>query len=502
MQKKRASPSRPKRLSKSRLIDYLQCPRKLWLKVHMRNSEQGDHDPVSRFHAEKGQQVGEIAQSLYPKGVLIKGQAEGVSLTESLHQTQHELQRSRRRPLFEATFEHKGVLVRADLLIPERGGRWRLIEVKSSHNPKQHYYTDIAIQRYVLEQNGLTLSGVELAHINGNFVYKGMRNHSGLLTFVDVWDESDEYIDEIPSWVRQAQSTLSKRKPRVPSEPQCNKPYLCPFIDECFSEHNNDEHPLEDLYYKGKIVTQLYDEGYTDLSEVPVERAKKPEHRIHIQSIHEDRAVRRRILRDTVSNLAYPRYYLDFETASTPVPDWKNTRPHQQVPFQWSCHKESKSGKVDHFDFLHNKSSDPRPGFIKSLTSTLGKRGPILVYTNFERDRLRELQRDFPKWKEKIENIINRLVDLEAIVRGNYHHPSMRGSWSLKSVAPTIHPRFDYSDMEIGSGKIAAVSFFEMISLDTTKSRKEEIYQQLLKYCEMDTEVMVMMVRRFSKARW
>ena len=135
-------------LSKSKLMNYLQCTRQLWLKKHI--EQEGDEDPVAEFHFDIGNRVGEIARSYFPKGVLINSKTEGVTLSESLKQTRQELQRKRRRPIFEATFEYDGVLVQVDLLIPGRGGVWKLVEVKSSHSAKKHYYPDIAIQRHVV----------------------------------------------------------------------------------------------------------------------------------------------------------------------------------------------------------------------------------------------------------------------------------------------------------------------------------------------------------------
>ncbi|MFO0157500.1 MAG: DUF2779 domain-containing protein, partial [bacterium] len=115
-----------KRLSKSKLIAFRQCPKRLWLEVHRPDLRIDDSSAQSRF--EVGHQVGALAQTQYPDGVLI---APDNNLTRALKDTTAELARSPRRVLFEATFQAADILVRADLLIPAKKG-WHMVEVKSS----------------------------------------------------------------------------------------------------------------------------------------------------------------------------------------------------------------------------------------------------------------------------------------------------------------------------------------------------------------------------------
>ena len=63
----------PKRhgLSKSRLLLHRQCPKRLWLRVHRPELEEVDDGNQARFAT--GTYVGEVAQQLYPDGVLIDG---------------------------------------------------------------------------------------------------------------------------------------------------------------------------------------------------------------------------------------------------------------------------------------------------------------------------------------------------------------------------------------------------------------------------------------------
>ena len=67
-------------LSKSKLIAFRQCPKRLWLEVHRPELRVETSDTEARFQA--GHEVGEIARRLYDPngtGTLIDVQAEGFS---------------------------------------------------------------------------------------------------------------------------------------------------------------------------------------------------------------------------------------------------------------------------------------------------------------------------------------------------------------------------------------------------------------------------------------
>ena len=122
-----------------------------------------------------GFQVGDVARSLHPDGILI----DTPDAAEALALTRKALAEHPDRPLFEAAFQRDGVLVRADLLLPEADG-YRLREVKASTRVKDEHREDCAIQAWVIGA-ALPLTGVELAHVDTAFVYPGDGDYHGLL---------------------------------------------------------------------------------------------------------------------------------------------------------------------------------------------------------------------------------------------------------------------------------------------------------------------------------
>jgi hypothetical protein len=135
------------------------------------------------------------------------------------------------------------------------------------------------------------------------------------------------------------------------------------------------------------------------------------------------------------------------------------------------------------------------------MIACLGQSGPILMYTSYERQVIEGLADLYPDLADELEKICSRLYDLHPIVKKNYYHPAMLGSWSIKAVMPTIDGDMDYSKLPgINEGTAASDGYIEAISPDTDMIRKLELEEQLLKYCKFDTEAMVAIVRFFTRS--
>ena len=197
--------------------------------------------------------------------------------------------------------------------------------------------------------------------------------------------------------------------------------------------------------------------------------------------------------------LPYPRYYLDFETIAPAVPFWTGTRPYNPLAIQWSCHIEESPGQFRHKEFLDLSGDPPMRTLALELIECLGEEGPVLMWTRYEEGVLNNLIDLYPDLKVPLSKIIDRLYDLHPVVKENYYHPKMLGSWSIKAVMPTINPEMDYARLEgIREGTAASDGFIEAIDPEIPSERKAELEEQLLRYCRFDTEAMVEIVRFFT----
>ena len=474
------------RLSKSRILSGIQCPKRLFLEVHSPELMEESDGMAGRISW--GYQIGDAARHLYPNGRLIEYQDD---LSHALKETRMLLSGRVEGPFFEATFVHSNVLVRTDIFNRGEAG-FKLVEVKASTSVKEYHLWDCAIQSWVIEGAGYPIERVEVAHVDTSFVYPGNGDYRGLFQFQDVTADIVPYREQIPGRAEELLKALAGDEPKVETGGQCTSFFECPFKNHCSSLGAEPEYPVRILPRGGRIAGELLAEGIEDIRHIPEGRLAKDLHK--------------RVYRVTVCNqpeldpeagklfgeLPYPRFYLDFETIQFAVPIWTGTRPYQQIPFQWSCFIENHQEELGHAEFLDTTGNAPMLPFIELLLKAMGDNGPIFVYSSFEKTRLNELAKMFPQLAGKIEEVVNRLVDLLPVTRKYYYHPQMKGSWSIKAVLPTIAPDLDYGSLQgVQNGNAAQLAYLEAIDGQTAETRRTELSQMLLEYCKMDVLALV-----------
>jgi len=453
------------------------------------------HDTIEDTQArlDEGNKVGDIARQNHPGGVFIDtlDRKEAIDLTKKAVES--------RQAIFEGAFFEDDVMVRADLLFPEKDG-YHLVEVKSSTGVKAYHVDDVTVQSWVMQKAGCTPSTMTLAYINNQFVYQGDGKYEGLFTQADLTDQVKQSLPQVQAWVDSAKKTLaSKLEPAIAPGGQCTSPFTCDFIDYCSPPEEGVQYPVEILPNSKAIAAKLRAEGYKDLRDVPAELLSNAKHlKVHAVTLSGQASLEPEAVKQ-IQALPYPRYYLDFETIGFAVPIWTGTRPYLQLPFQWSCHIEQADGTVTHQEFLDISGKDPREMFAKTLVEAIGEKGPVIVYSaGFEGGRIRELAQIFPELSSKLLGIIDRFFDLLPLARNYYYHPDMMGSWSIKDVLPTVAPELDYANLEVSNGLMAQEAYKEVIDSKTTAERKAEVRQQMLKYCEQDTIAMVKIVHAWK----
>jgi hypothetical protein len=155
------------------------------------------------------------------------------------------------------------------------------------------------------------------------------------------------------------------------------------------------------------------------------------------------------------------------------VPIAIGTHPFQQIPFQWSVHVEEKDGEINHEEFLAIETFGDFGVMAREFISVIPASGPIFAYNaNFERRMLMYLAASVPSHSMYLHCLAQRLVDLLPITREAYYHRDMRGSWSIKSVIPTIDARLSYDYLDgVQEGDGAQLAFLELQDKSTTPER-------------------------------
>jgi hypothetical protein len=488
--------------SKSKLMAFRQCPKRLWLEVHRPDLREDSGATQAGFQV--GDQVGEIARRIYDpdgNGALIDIETEGFN---SAFERSAQLLQST-QPIFEAGFIAAGALAFADVMLPVRhGGRqaWRMVEVKSSTHIKEYHRDDVAVQAYIARAAGVPLEAIALAHINSSWIYPGDEDYRGLLKENDLTAEAFARTEEVKHWIAQAQIiAAAPSEPDVTTGDQCSVPFECGFHGHCSRKDRSPEFPVSWLpHFSSAKLKTLAENGVDDLRSVPGELLNDRQRRVKTHTLAGSVFFDADGAKVDLEAYSLPAFFLDFETIQFAVPVWKNTRPYQQIPFQFSLHRLNTAGVLAHSAFLDLSGNDPSEAFSTALVAACESEGPIFVYNaGFETARIRELAARYPELSADLLAINERIVDLLPIARERYYHPDQRGSWSIKKVLPVAVPELSYTALDgVQDGGMAMDAFLEAIQPDVAAGRKKEIETQLLAYCKLDTYAMVRLWQVFS----
>jgi hypothetical protein len=480
-------------LSKSKYLSGLQCHKLLWYHYNAKDQI----PPISAAPQaifDQGHIVGELVKQLYPEGIDVAPRI--IDPEKNIEETQKVI--SLRKPLFEAAFKYKNAYARVDILIPVGKHQWDIIEVKSSTHVKDINLHDLALQWYTYSGAGIILNKCFIMYINNKYVRKGEIDPAKLFAKEDV---TESVLNMVPSVERNLESFIktiqNKEMPHISIGPHCNIPYPCVLTDICwkFLPKNN---PLSLYYFNTKKAFSLIENGLLDVAKLPGDIKLNEKQQIQVDAIRSNEPyINKEEIKTFLDTLEYPLYYLDFETLAPAIPLFDNSKPFQQIPFQFSLHIQESSGKEPkHISFLAEGNIDPRPELLALLKTHLGTQGSIVIYyAPFEKSKLNnavEVYSEYQSWNTAIQQ---RIVDLVIPFKDfSYYHPSQEGSASIKSVLPALTEK-GYEGMEIADGGTASREYLRVtFDQNVSDDEKNKVRKQLETYCGLDTMAMVRIV--------
>ena len=473
------------RISKSKFCAGVQCLKRLYLLVHepeLAAQPDGTADAI----IEQGREVGLLARKLFPGGIEVCS----TGLDQAIRTTRELLANENVSAIFEGVFEHNGVLVRVDVLHRRKDERWRLIEVKSTTEVKGHHLEDVAIQHRVVTRSGVDLAASCLAHVSRDYVYEGGPiDASRFFRIRNLTRQVEKLQPELAVQLRSEFRVLAMPEaPDIPAGRQCGNPFTCEFFDHC-NPPVPEDHILRLPRIHASTVAKLVALGVQSIHDIPENYPLTGRLRRACDSVQMGEPWYSPEIGIELSKLKYPLYFADFETVNPALPRFVGMRPYDQIPFQWSVHVQRQPGATPaHFEFLATDRSDPRRAFIAALCDVLGDGGSIVVYSQqFESQRLSELASWLPQFSTRITKIQRRLWDLLPVVRNHVYHPAFGGSYSLKSVLPTLVPEMTYEGMEVADGQAAGVAWESLVRGGLDRDERDGIRKALLDYCGQDT---------------
>lgn len=443
---------------------------------------------------DQGNYVGEVARTYYPGGELIDNKP--WDFVGSLKRTR-ELLKTGVEFIYEAAFEYKGCYARADIIRLNRAtGRWTLLEVKSSTKVKPEHIEDVGLQAWIIANSGLPLERICVLHLNPECRFPNLKN---LFVEVDVTDRLREHHREITPRLNGIFAAIrSETVPDVDIGPQCTVNRDCEFKAFCFGERGIPEVSVFDIPRLRTKLWEFYKKGQVELRDVDASELDEAQtrmveaHRLGVNYLDAKK------ISSELAGWKYPLVYLDFETINPPIPVYPGCAPYQQVPFQFSVHiQRAPGGELEHFEFLHDDASDPRPSLIPALLQACGTEGSIVAYfAKFEKGCIEDLAEFDVARAPELRALCDRLVDPLPLMREAVYDVKFGGSFSLKAVAPALlGSAYSYEGMEVGDGGAAQRAFVELVKPAIEPARKASLREAMLEYCNKDTLAMVEVVK-------
>ena len=476
-------------LSKSAFIRGLQCYKSLYLKKHHPDLEDAISDSQQAIF-DNGTNIGMMAQKLFPNGVDL-----GLYIPDDFAKVFSETDDLIKRNtvnIYEAGFKHDNQLCFIDIL-EKKDEKYYAYEVKGSTSVKDVYLWDTAFQYYVITSSGIELEDISVVYINTNYVRQGDLNVQELFTIESVKNKILLLQPKVEEQIKQMRAMLnSSEPPQTDIGPHCNNPYNCSFMGHCWKNV-----PDYSVFNISRLSADkkfdLYHKGILEIADVPDSYPLSANQQLQVYTEKSgERIIDKKNISTFVESLNYPLYFLDFETFNPAIPKFDQSKPFQQITFQYSLHiQQEPDGVLIHKEFLAEAKGDPRVPFIEQLIKDLDKKGDIIVYSSFEKSRLNDIAKYFPAYEDAIRNIISRIVDLMLVFsQKHYYTPEMKGSYSIKVVLPALAPQLSYKNLNINNGGNASMAFATLYD-ETDKTKIEQTRKDLLEYCKLDTLAMV-----------
>ncbi|MCX6739623.1 MAG: DUF2779 domain-containing protein [Candidatus Parcubacteria bacterium] len=484
-------------LSKSQFLKYIQCYKYLWLYKFRRDLLPEETDESLQRIFDEGYEVEDYARKLFPKGVKAEG------LYETAKKNTDKLIKDGNKVIFQATAMANSLYAMADIFV-KNGDKWDIYEVKSSTQVKDIHIIDLSFQKVCFESAGYKIGKTHLVVINTSYVRKGEIDPKKLLKIEDITSDVRNLISETKLNIESALKLIkSPKEPQIRILKQCNSPYECPFIDYCWKDVP--DHSIYSIAcgLSEKKLNELLDQDILEIKDVPEDfltrdRALMHRHVVKHNKVH----IEPENIKEDLSNLKYPLYFLDYETFSPAIPLFDGYKPYQRIVFQFSLHVQEKpGGKLNHYEFLAKDFKDPTEDLLKALRKFISKKGTAISWNAmFEKGCNSEMAKRAPQYAMFLKSVNDSMYDLMLIFRkGYYVHKNFHGSASIKKVLPVLIPKLSYKDLNIQEGGTASDSWKTLIDHDIDKKEKDKLYRDMLDYCFMDTMAMVEILKFLEK---
>jgi predicted RecB family nuclease len=480
-------------LSKSRIVAGWKSPRYLWWKVNRPEAPEMQPSVADLDWMEQGGQVGVLATTRFPGGVLIDLPYD--QMAGKVEATRQALDAGA-PAIFEASFWEDEVFVAVDVL-ERQDDTFRLIEVKATTRVKDAHIPDAAIQLYVLRKAGLDVREVVLMHLNPEYRHAGPED---LFTLSDIMAEAEAFLPEIPALIEACHDVLAGPDPGPCRGDQCGRgDWTCPLDALCWPQ---DPDHIRRLAGVGtKTALRYMARGVHTFDDLPPDARLSDKARRQLEVWRSGEMRVESTLAEDLEPFRCRLGFLDFETISRAVPPWDGLSPYGIVPIQFSYHERQPDSSYTHADWLAEGAGDPRPEIARALVEAARHADRVVTYTNYEKRCIGALRSAVPELDAELSDLESRLLDLKKVVERNLAHPDFMGSYSIKDVLTPLVPDLSYQGLEVADGMTASVELARMMLEADSMTDEDRLAKRaaLLEYCKLDTWAMVRLLERLEE---
>ncbi len=314
--------------------------------------------------------------------------------------------RDKKPIIYQPSFQWGDCFVRADVMVLQDNGQYRLIEIKAKSGVRktvtddgekkkigqldEKFVHDLSFQKYVInhvlaDQKLPVLDSIWMAHLNKDYVKEWALDYTQLIT-LDAMDG----VSSVSVVQRNKETTITRDDTLMDAETiqnfvrnmQKELPLwedvfntIHPFLGNKYIEYfapvdadGNLTKPFGTIYAipklhfsKASVVQELHEQGVTDLASLTYEQRELFYGKNGMGSAGEfielycacvgdgKPHINTANIQEKFSSLSYPICFYDYESVSTPIPFMDNTYPYQQVVVQYSLHKLYADGTMQHY---------------------------------------------------------------------------------------------------------------------------------------------------------
>jgi CRISPR/Cas system-associated exonuclease Cas4 (RecB family) len=465
-------------LSKTQYQYYRACPEELWLMKHQPDLFPPMNDE-RLFSINQGNLVDAFVEKLFADKQFLKSFKIG-----------------KRKIEFQKRAYTEGYLAIADVVVFDEfePDCIDLFEVKGSKEVKEDYLHDLAFQKFVFEKSGIRVRKTYLVHINPTYVFDGELDAATFFRLPNVSDKVEKLMASTAQTAAEALAYINN-----PNEPEahfklCTNKLECVFLKKHFP--NLPPYTIFDIRnIREKKLNEFLEQNILDIADVPADFPLSDNQRRQVNIAQsQEIVINEKEIRRITEGWQSPFYFLDYETINLVFPLHAGLAPYQQMVFQYSLHVVDAESHVSHHEFLiFDKKESPIELLLQMQKDLKADGGTVFVWNkSFEKTRNEEMARMYPEFADFLHDVNDRMYDLEVPFKsGVYIHPDFKGKSSIKKVLPVLAPDLSYNTLNVQNGSMAFTQWSRMISEDLSDAEKQQIRQDLLDYCKMDTWAMV-----------